>query len=166
MSAEFSLFINGLFLTLQLAHDRKYSFDRLCHPWNTLLSPRIYDANMTWEVEFTDEFGDWWDGLTCEEQISVNASVKLLEALGPGLQFPHSTGIKSSRHGRMRELRVQHAGEPYRVLYAFDPRRVAIILIGGNKTGDDRWYEVNIPIADQLYDLHLVTLQKEGKKDG
>ena len=62
----------------------------------------------------------------------------------------------------MRELRIQHAGQPYRVLYAFDPRRVAILLIGGKKTGNDRWYEKFVPIADKLYDQHLNALKKEG----
>jgi hypothetical protein len=55
----------------------------------------------------------------------------------------------------MRELRIQHEGRPYRVLYAFDPRRVAILLIGGDKTGDKRWYASFVPIADDLYDQHL-----------
>ena len=62
----------------------------------------------------------------------------------------------------MRELRVQHKGQPYRVLYAFDPRRSAILLIGGNKTGNDRWYEEFVPVADRLYDEHINTLKKEG----
>ncbi len=77
------------------------------------------------------------------------------------LPFPYSSGVKGSKHEHMRELRVQHAGNPYRVLYAFDPRRVAILLVGGNKTGDDRWYATIIPIADKLYDDHLVMLRKE-----
>ena len=54
------------------------------------------------------------------------------------------------------------SGEPYRVLYAFDPRRMAILLIGGNKTGRERWYEEFIPVADKLYDEHLLLLKKEG----
>lgn len=62
----------------------------------------------------------------------------------------------------MRELRIQHAGNPYRVLYAFDPKRTAILLLGGNKSGNDRWYEEYIPIADKLYDEHLETLKREG----
>ena len=66
----------------------------------------------------------------------------------------------------MRELRIQHDGKPYRILYAFDPRRAAILLIGGNKTGVDRWYDVFVPIADRLYDEHLVELRKEGLTDG
>ena len=65
----------------------------------------------------------------------------------------------------MRELRIQIDGRPFRVLYAFDPRRTAILLIGGDKTGDARWYEVNVPIADRLYDAHLKGL-KEEKNNG
>ena len=66
----------------------------------------------------------------------------------------------------MRELRTQHDGKPFRTLYAFDPRRSAILLIGGDKTGDGRWYDVHVPIADGLYDKHLEQLQKEGLING
>ena len=118
-----------------------------------------------WEVEYTDEFGDWWSGLMEAEQESVDASVRLLEARGPQLGHPHSSGIARSKHPRMRELRIQHSGRPYRVLYAFDPRRVAILLIGGDKTGNDRWYEEYVPQADRLYDEHLATLGKKGSSD-
>ena len=62
----------------------------------------------------------------------------------------------------MRELRVQSGGRPLRVFYAFDPRRSAILLIGGDKTGDDRFYERMVPIADQLYDVYIVEIKKEG----
>lgn len=119
-----------------------------------------------WEVEFTDELGEWWGLLTEAEQESIDASVRLLEEKGLNLGFPHTSGIEGSRHAHMRELRVQHEGRPYRVLYAFDPRRCAILLVGGDKTGDDRWYDVHVPIADKLYDTHLATLRKEGLIDG
>jgi hypothetical protein len=66
----------------------------------------------------------------------------------------------------MRELRIQHEGRPYRTLYAFDPRRAAILLIGGDKTGNDRWYEEFVPIADGLYGDHLDELRKEGLING
>ena len=89
-------------------------------------------------------------------------TVGLLVARGPQSPHPYSSSIESSRHSHMRELRVQHAGDPYRVLYAFDPRRSAILLIGGNKAGDDRWYDKFVPIADRLYDEHLELLRKEG----
>lgn len=70
------------------------------------------------------------------------------------------------RYSHLRELRIQHKGRPYRVLYAFDPRRTAILLLGGTKKGGDRWYEVNIPIADKLYANHLADLREEGLIDG
>jgi hypothetical protein len=66
----------------------------------------------------------------------------------------------------MRELLTQHGGRPFRTLYAFDPRRMVILLIGGDKTGDNRWYDVNVPIADRLYDQHLEQLRREGEIDG
>lgn len=121
---------------------------------------------MAWDVEYTDEFGEWWQGLSEAEQISVAASVQLLEMRGPNLGFPHSSGVNGSRHGHMRELRIQHEGRPFRTLYAFDPLRHAILLLGGDKTGNDRWYDMNIPIADRLYDQHLNQLRKEGLING
>lgn len=119
---------------------------------------------MTWEVEFTDELGAWWDGLSESEQASVDATVSLLQTNGPNLPFPHSSAIETSRHGHMRELRIQHAGRPYRILYAFDPRRSAILLIGGGKTGKNRWYAQFVPVADKLYDEHLIILKTERTK--
>jgi hypothetical protein len=121
---------------------------------------------MRWDIEYTDEFGEWWARLSADEQESLAASVQLLEERGPLLGFPHSTAIHGSRHSHMRELRTQHDGRPLRTLYAFDPRRSAILLIGGDKTGDGRWYETNVPIADRLYDEHLAQLRKEGLIDG
>lgn len=121
---------------------------------------------MVWDVEYTDEFGDWWETLTEKEQISIAASVKLLEEIGPNLGFPHSSDIKGSRHNHMRELRTQHEGRPLRTLYAFDPRRKAILLIGGDKRGNKRWYDTHIPIADRLYNEHLKLLKKQGGNNG
>ena len=76
---------------------------------------------MEWDIEFTDEFGEWWDALTSGEQESVRASVKLLGDLGPRLPFPHSSGVTNSQRGNMRELRIQHAGRPYRVALCLRP---------------------------------------------
>jgi hypothetical protein len=122
---------------------------------------------MACEVEFTDEFGAWWDGLTAGEQESVRAYVRLLAEFGVALKHPYCSGVTGSKHSHMRELRVQHQGRPYRVLYAFDPRRAALLLIGGDKTGNDRWYEVFVPIADRIYDTHIAQLRVEGKeRDG
>jgi hypothetical protein len=115
-----------------------------------------------WEVEYTDEFGNWWAGLTEAQQDRVAATVRLLGARGPSLPFPYSSGVKGSRHDHMRELRVQSRGNPLRIFYAFDPRRTAILLIGGDKTGNDRFYEEYVPRADALYDTHLEELRAEG----
>ena len=85
----------------------------------------------------------------------------LLSEASPTLKMPHSSGIETSRHKRMRELRIQHEGRPYRVIYAFDPRRTAILLSGGDKTGNNRWYEEYVPRADDIYDQHLKELENE-----
>jgi len=69
---------------------------------------------MKWDVEYTDEFGEWWRALSEDEQESLDASVRLLEDRGPNLRFPHSSGLNGSKHSHMRELRTQHDGRPYR----------------------------------------------------
>jgi hypothetical protein len=119
---------------------------------------------MAWAVEFTGEFEGWWNGLSEDEQVDVDAKVRLIEELGPALGRPHVDTVQGSRHANMKELRIQHAGRPYRVLFAFDPRRSAILLLGGDKTGNARWYEENIPIADRLYDDHLRTVERETRQ--
>lgn len=114
---------------------------------------------MAWGVQFTDEFERWWNGLTEDEQVDVAAKVGLLEEVGPALGRPNVDTVQGSRHPNMKELRIQHAGRPYRVLFGFDPNRSAILLLGGDKTGDPDWYDRNIPIADALYDDHLRTIK-------
>jgi len=94
------------------------------------------------------------------EQESIAVSVTLLEIMGPNLPRPHSDTVKGSRFSNMKELRTQHAGNPYRTLYAFAPRRTAILLIGGNKTGNNNWYQTFVPIADEFYSKHLKELDK------
>jgi len=117
---------------------------------------------MAWDVEGTHDFDEWFDGLTEGERGAVIHVVDMLQDDGPALPFPWSSKIKASRHAHMRELRVQHEGRPIRILYAFDPRRTAILLLGGDKTGDDRWYKRNVPLADTLYDVYLRELEEEG----
>lgn len=115
---------------------------------------------MAWDVEFSNEFGERWDSLTATEQKSVDFTVSLLQAVGPTLKMPHSSGIAMSRHTHMRDLRIQHEGRPYRVLYAFGPTS------GGaaDKTGNNRWYEEYAPLADAIYDRHLRELEDELKE--
>ena len=117
---------------------------------------------MAWIVEVTDEFSVWFLALGASVQDDVDRVVGLLEEKGPNLPFPFSSGIEGARHSHLRELRIQSGGEPYRVFYAFDPRRTGILLIGGCKTGADRFYEQMVPLADDLYDIYLAELRKEG----
>jgi hypothetical protein len=117
-----------------------------------------------WEVEYTNEFEVWWNTLNEDEQAAIDHSVRLLELFGPALGRPHVDVVKGSKFSNMKELRTQHQGRPYRTLFAFDPRRTAILLIGGEKTGDDRWYEMYLPTADRLYEEHLAILEHEHKQ--
>jgi hypothetical protein len=119
---------------------------------------------VAYEVEYTDEFEVWWDGLLQEEQEAIAAVVEVLEEKGPMLRFPYSSDIKGSKLGHLRELRVQHKGDPYRILYAFDPLQSAILLIGGCKTGDKRFYERMVPIAERLYREHVNEIMGRLKK--
>ncbi len=117
---------------------------------------------MPWEVEYTDEFGQWWRQLSNGQQDAVADRVELPVEHGPSLPYPYSSDIGSSRHGVMRELRAQVGGRPVRFFCAFDPRRTSILLIGGDKTGNDRFYQEHVPLADDLHDEHLEELRKEG----
>ena len=78
------------------------------------------------------------------------------------LPYPYSSDIAGAKKYDVRELRIQHRGSPYRVLYVFDPRRHAVLLLGGDKTGDRRWYEVNVRRAENIYSEYLKELKKEG----
>ncbi len=116
---------------------------------------------MPWEVEYTDEFEEWWETLTELEQDSITAAVNRLIVYGPTLGRPYADTIRASRHANMKELRPR--GGTIRILFAFDPRRVAILLLGGDKRGQwQEWYATAIPRADHLYDEHLEELRQEG----
>ncbi|MDQ3676004.1 MAG: type II toxin-antitoxin system RelE/ParE family toxin [Actinomycetota bacterium] len=113
---------------------------------------------MSWDVYFTAYAKQWILGLSDPDYEAIMAAVELLEERGPTLGRPAADRIEGSRHHNMKELRS--FGGHLRALFAFDPKRRAIVLVGGDKTGDwSGWYERNIPIADQLYDDHL---QHEG----
>ncbi len=107
-----------------------------------------------WEIEYTDQFGVWWDDLDEGRQRHVTTAVEALAEGGPGLGRPWVDGVKGSVYPNMKELRPR-AGN-MRVLFAFDPKRMAILLIGGDKTDDWKgWYKRMVPVADALYAEHL-----------
>ena len=115
-----------------------------------------------WEVEVTDEFIEWWNRLSADQQESVTDRVDLLAERGPDLGRPVVDRISASRHHNMKELRAAKGGA-LRVLFMFDPRRQVILLLGGDKSGQwDAWYEWAVPLADDLYDIYLEELRTEG----
>jgi hypothetical protein len=116
---------------------------------------------VAWEVEGTDEFYAWFSGLTSPERISVAAKIDLLEEKGPSLGRPHVDTLKGSKLTNLKELIIQHAGDPYRVIFAFNPRRAAILLLGGRKTGS-KWYKAAIREAEKIYEQYLEELKDEG----
>ena len=114
---------------------------------------------MAWQVEYTDDFAAWWDALSEDDQEAIWDSVAILQREGPGLGRPLVDTVEGSRHANMKELRVG----TIRILFAFNPLRTAILLIGGNKRGRWReWYDEMLPLADDLYDEHLAELRREG----
>lgn len=113
------------------------------------------------EVEFTDQFEAWWDTLTEDEQDDVNSAVKALAEGGPALRRPLVGEIKNSAFTpRMKELCIHDI----RILFVFDPRQVAILLLGADKSkhGYKKWYRKAIEEADQLYREHLEEIDREG----
>lgn len=116
---------------------------------------------MEWTVLFDEQFAEWLDTLPANLRRKILGHVELLERLGPNLGRPRVDGIKGSAYLNMKELRIQYKGGPWRVLFAFDTQRNAVLLFGGNKRGNARWYSESVPIADQRFIRHLESLTTE-----
>jgi hypothetical protein len=114
---------------------------------------------VAWKVEATNEFRRWYESLSEQEQDALDRHIGMLERFGPALGRPYADTIRGSRHPHVKELRTG----TLRSLFAFDPCRTAIMLIGGDKRGAKRFYDRMIWIADRLYDAHLTRLSK-GRK--
>jgi hypothetical protein len=122
----------------------------------------LWRRTVPYEINYTDEFEDWWSGLTVEQQEDITARVELLERDGPSLGRPVVDTVKTSAFHNMKELRCSSSGA-LRVLFAFDPRREAILLLGGDKSDNwDAWYQEAVPRADTLYAEYLRELRREG----
>jgi hypothetical protein len=122
-------------------------------------------GQMPFTVKFSAELKNWFDQQERPLQRTVLFTVALLEQYGPQLSRPYADTLKGSSLKNLKELRVQHRGEPYRILYAFDPKREALLLIGGNKASDKRWYERMIKQAEAIFEVHLQALEKEDNDD-
>ncbi len=115
------------------------------------------------EVVGTDEFEAWYVGLDKQDTEAVDFVVELLVARGVTLAFPHSSAVKGASFA-LRELRAQSGGKPLRVFYAFDSRRQAVLLLGGEKAGDDRFYERTVRDCERIWKKYLQELQS-GSED-
>lgn len=116
---------------------------------------------MGWDVEVTDEFIEWYDGLGEADDDAVSAAIEYLIERGPSLGRPFVDTIDRSQIANMKELRPKRSD--IRILFVFDPRRTAILLLGGSKTNDwHGWYDRNIPVAERLYAAYLAELTKDG----
>jgi hypothetical protein len=120
---------------------------------------------MTYYIVHSEIFKNWWYSLDISEKESVTTVIELLEIHGITLGFPFSSKINEPnlKTKHMRELRIQHKGSPYRILYAFDPKQQAVLLLGGDKSGNKRWYKKNVPLADKIYQEYLKYLKGEIK---
>ena len=116
---------------------------------------------MEWDVRFDADCAVWFAGLAEALQDEILAHVALLRQRGPQLGRPYVDTVEASAFSNMKELRIQFRGEPWRILFAFDPARAAILLVGGNKQGDKRWYKKHISIADERFRRHLERLQQD-----
>ena len=113
-----------------------------------------------WTVLFHQEFDKWFAGQEEGIEDEIWVFIGLLERFGPNLARPQADGVKGSEFSNLKELRLQYKGRPWRVLFAFDPNRNAILLVGGAKVGKKKWYDVHIPIADERFARHLESLKK------
>ena len=117
---------------------------------------------MAWEVEFHAAFLPEFRQLATAVQDEAAAHVELLRTFGPALRRPHADTLKGSRHANMKELRFAVSGGTWRLAYAFDPERRAILLVAGDKSGgsQSRFYKALIRKADARFDEHLADLAK------
>jgi hypothetical protein len=115
-----------------------------------------------WNIEITNDYLKLFGTLDAGQQDALRTDIEILEKMGPSLGRPYVDSIKGSKHSNMKELRTLHARRHIRSFFAFDPRRTAILLIGGDKTGDKTFYNRIIPLADRLFDQYLKEIRKEG----
>ncbi len=116
-----------------------------------------------WRIEFTAEFERWWRALDASAMEALAHDIDVLEAVGPGLGRPIVGSVRGSRFRNMKEIRTTHGRQVLRVLFAFDPHRSAVLLVGGDKRGDRRFYDRAIARADQLFQDHLDRLDFDGR---
>lgn len=110
---------------------------------------------MTWEIVYSSEFEQWLHALDLDSAKSIARSLGILKEFGPMLGRPHVDTQKGSQIRNLKELRTQCRRHVYRTLSVFDATRNAVVLIGGDKTGDSKFCQKIIPLAEEIYDDYL-----------
>jgi hypothetical protein len=128
----------------------------------------VYIKKMPWTVLLSAECAAWLDSLPANDRVEIMQDVLLLQDAGPQLGRPQVDHIKGSKHTNMKELRSRFGGHQYRTLFAFDPKQQALLLIGGDKVGQDqsRFYKTLIKQADAILTRHLANIAKSPKRSG
>ena len=140
--------------TRRYKDDAEYGLDNIWSPCHT--------CNVKWTVEIADEFQPEFDALGRDVRIEILALARVLQEFGSQLGRPRVDTLNGSRHANMKELRFSAAGGEWRVAFAFDPRRKAILLVAGDKSGgsEKRFYRELIRKADERFGAHLVRIGK------
>jgi hypothetical protein len=128
----------------------RYALDHICAATHTLVA---------WNIETTAEFEAWSRSLSARERAALNRDLDALRLVGPSLGRPYADTVAGSRYSNMKELRTG----TLRSFFVFDPYRTAILLIGGEKRGDKRFYSRMIALADKLYDAYLDGIRRKDR---
>jgi hypothetical protein len=119
---------------------------------------------MPWTLVYLDHYTNWLEAQEEELQNEALAQLGVLKQIGPTLGRPRVDTLKDSNLPNLKELRFVHNGAPIRILFAFDPKQQGVVILGGDKTGDKRWYKTNIPVAEKLYAEHIEKQKKEDEE--
>jgi hypothetical protein len=123
-----------------------------------------YSYRVAWTLVYLRSFEGWLDAQAEDLQNEALAYLELLKERGPLLSRPCADTLQGSKLPNLKELRFSYNGAPIRILFAFDPKQQGVLVLGGDKTGDKRWYDKNIPIAEKLYGQHLEKQKKAGEE--
>jgi hypothetical protein len=108
-----------------------------------------------WEIILSEEIELWFQELDDDSYDAILVKIAILREIGPNLGRPHVDTVEESKHKNMKELRIQHKKHVYRLFFAFDPKRQAILLIGCDKRGNKGFYKRMIPVADKIFSRYL-----------
>jgi hypothetical protein len=118
-----------------------------------------------WKVYRTDEFKEWFDNLDFEAKEPILKDIIILSNYGPSLSRPYVDTLKGSKLNNLKELRTKFKNNYFRIIFAFDPERDIILLVGGNKSNDKNFYSKIISKAEKIFLKHIDDIQRIKNED-